>query len=494
MKKMKAQLLLSAILLTGYVGFSQASTRTITGIVTSYDESSPLEGVLVAVKGSNNQSGSQPDGIYYISVHPDDSVLIFSYSDFETQEIKISGSNEYNITLKRAANQKKRIAPFPIGGWRGVFQLRKDLQVPFNFEISGTAPNDAKVFLMNAEEKFFAGNVKQSGDSLFIPLDQFDNELAFKIEGDKLYGVLRKQDKTGNPIPVFAEWGKANRFDETGEKPVGNISGKFDVIFKGENGSDTKTVGLISQNGSKVRAVFLRTTGDSRFLEGIIEGNKLYLSSFIGSSPSYYQATINSDGTITGETMGARGGQPFTGIRNEKASLPDPYTLTNLKPGYTSFDFSFPNLEGKTISPKDEKYRNKVLIVTITGTWCPNCLDEAAFLAPWYKKNKQRGVEAIAIHYERQLDSTYLKKVLTRFKDRFGIEYDEVIGGVADKKQVAASLPSLNTFLAFPTILFIDKKGIVSKIYTGYTGPATGKYYEQFVKEFNDEVDHLLKK
>ena len=166
MKRMNAQLLLSALLLTGYACFSQASTRTISGIVTSYDESSPLEGVLVAVKGSSNQSGSQPDGIYYINVHPDDSVLIFSYSDFETQEIKISGANEYNITLKRAANQKKRAAPFPIGGWRGVFQLRKDLQVPFNFEISGTTVNDAKVFLINAEEKFFAGNIKQSGDSL----------------------------------------------------------------------------------------------------------------------------------------------------------------------------------------------------------------------------------------------------------------------------------------------------------------------------------------
>ena len=154
MKKMNAQLLLSAILLTGYGGFSQASTRTISGIVTSYDESSPLEGVLVAVKGSNNQSGSQPDGIYYINVHPDDSVLIFSYSDFETQEIKISGSNEYNITLKRAANQKKRAAPFPIGGWRGVFQLRKDLQVPFNFEISGTAPTMPKYFLSMRKKNF----------------------------------------------------------------------------------------------------------------------------------------------------------------------------------------------------------------------------------------------------------------------------------------------------------------------------------------------------
>ncbi len=137
MKRVNAKLILAAILVVGYSSFSQPSARTITGQVISFDESSPLEGVLVAVKGSKNKSGSQPDGIYYISVHPDDSVLIFSYSDFETQEIKINGSNEYNISLKRASSKKKAAAPFPIGGWRGVFQLRKDLQVPFNFEISG---------------------------------------------------------------------------------------------------------------------------------------------------------------------------------------------------------------------------------------------------------------------------------------------------------------------------------------------------------------------
>ena len=64
--------------------------------------------------------------------------------------------------------------------------------------------------------------------------------------------------------------------------------------------------------------------------------------------------------------------------------------------------------------------------------------------------------------------------------------------GLADKKAVAESLPALNTFLSYPTILFIDKNGKVDKIYTGFTGPATGDYYTQFIKEFNAEVDKLL--
>lgn len=468
--------------------WSQPSDRTLTGIVKSFDESSPLEGVAVYVKGTKHLSGSQPDGIYYINVSPRDSILVFEYEGFRTEEVRIASGTEYNVALKRAVAVVKK--PFPQGGWRGSFAIRNDIEVPFNFEIDEQA-GKVKAWLLNAEERFEAGAVQQTGDSLFITLDQFDNELAFKIEGEHLKGVLRKQDKSGNPLPVTAQWGRNDRFTEQ-EKPIANISGKYDVLFKEGNGA-TKTVGLFTQTGNRVKATFLRTTGDSRFLEGSISGNTIFLSSFIGSSPAYYKATVNADGTITGAVIGARSELPFSGVRNDKAALPDPYTLTFLKPGYTSFEFSLPDLEGKTVSLKDAKFKNKVVVITITGTWCPNCIDEAAFLAPWYKENKKRGVEAIAIHYERNLDSAFLQKVIGRFRSRHGIDYQEVVGGLADKKKVAESLPALNSFLAFPTILFIDKKGNVAKIYTGFTGPATGEYYEQFKKEFNQEIDRLVK-
>ncbi|MCR6720092.1 MAG: TlpA family protein disulfide reductase [Chitinophagaceae bacterium] len=133
------------------------------------------------------------------------------------------------------------------------------------------------------------------------------------------------------------------------------------------------------------------------------------------------------------------------------------------------------------------------MIVSIGGTWCPNCMDESVFLADWYKKNKNRGVEVVGIQYEVSTDPEYLQKTIQRFRSKTGIEYTQVIGGLADKQVVVASLPSLNTFLSFPTTIFIDKKGEVVKIHTGFSGPATGVYYEAFVKEFNSVVDSILK-
>lgn len=374
------------------------------------------------------------------------------------------------------------------GTWRGIFHQSNGTDVPFNFEVKGKTAAAAKVYLLNGPERFAASGITQKGDSLFIAFDQFDNELALKTGDKKLSGVLRKKDQSGRTTPVEATYGETFRFADNGEKPAADISGKYDVVFKGRNGTDEKKVGIFKQEGNKLYATFLSITGDSRYLEGVVQGNKFYLSSFIGSGAAYYAGTFDNAGQLNGTANG----QPFAAAKNAAAALPDPYKLTYLKKGYTTFDFSLPDAEGHKVSLKDNKFKNKVVILTIGGTWCPNCMDEAAFVAPWYQKNKNRGVEVVGVQFERKADEAYVKNAMENFKKRFGITYTEVFGGLADKKAVAASFPALNTFLSFPTILFIDKKGNVDKIYTGFTGPATGEYYTQFIQEFNGEVDKLL--
>jgi peroxiredoxin len=483
--------------------YPQTPKRVINGLITC-DQSGPLEGVTVAVKGENIVSGSQQDGMYYIEVPAKDSVLVFRLDEYRTAEIKLAAGSEYNVVLTRVSNgsvgsqagiaDSTPTADFSaIGNWRGVFSIRPGVDVPFNFEVSSGRDGATELFFRNAGESFEGGPVRQTGDSLIVSLDQFDNELAFRIADGTLSGVLRRQDKTGQPLAVTAERGPSYRFKETGIPPARDISGTYDITFTSANGKEERSVGIFRQQGAKLTATFLHITGDSRFLEGVVEGNSFRLSSFIGSGPSFYTGSFTPDGRLTGEIIGVRGGQSFTGVPNATAALPDPYKLTWLKEGYTSFDFSFPDVDGNKVSLQDAKFRDKVVIVTIGGTWCPNCIDETAFLAPWYIANRSRGIEVVSIQYERQTDSAFVRKVLTRMRDRYDIRYDQVIGGLSDKQVVAASLPSLNTFLAFPTTIFIDRKGRVAKIHTGFTGPATGKYYQDFIKEFNEEIDSLIK-
>ena len=408
--------------------------------------------------------------------------ITFTYAQEQTALVKKPAAK------LQEKNQKAFVA---LGNWRGIAKVKEGLEIPFNFEIS-EKNGQQKLYFRNAEERFEGGPVKQTADSLFVKLDQFDNELAFAIVGDQLTGTLRKQDKAGTPLVIIAEH-KNYRF-KTDKPATADYSGSYDVVFTSPNGKEEKTVGLFKQTRNRLTGTFLRVTGDSRYLEGVVEGNQFQLSSFIGSSASYYKGTFEADSAIKGEVLGARGSQPFTGTKNKDAALPDPYKLTYLKKGYKTLDFSFPDLNGKKISLKDEKYKNKVVVLTITGSWCPNCVDEATFMAPWYKKNRNRGVEIIALHYERSTEPGYAKKVMTRFRERFGIEYDQVLAGTADKQAVSESLPALDSFLSFPTTIIIDKQGNVAQIHTGFNGPATGKFYDEFVKEFNTEINTLLKK
>jgi peroxiredoxin len=393
------------------------------------------------------------------------------------------------ILLLAAGDMRSQVALKNITGkWRGEFFLGENLVVPFNFEI------DAKgmVYLLNAEERFKASPIIIRNDSLFIPLDQFDNELAFHFQQNVMTGVLRKQDHRTVLLPATAEKGKTYRFRENQNIKADRLEGTYSIEFTFESGKKEKSVAVFKQQGKQLTGTFLKESGDARYLQGIVEGNKFYLSSFIGSTPGYYTGEVNSDGTIEGEQIGSRIRNQFRGKRDSYAALPDPYKKLNVGERKKLAPFSFPDIQGNMVSLSDEKYRNKVVIIPITGTWCPNCIDEAVFLSPWYENNKDRGVEIITIHYERQTDTAFSRKVMRRFRERFNIRYDQVFGGIANSDTVRSTL-GLPEFKSYPTTLFIDRKGNIAKIHSGYSGPATGKFYDEFLKDFNEEVDRLLK-
>ena len=172
--------------------------------------------------------------------------------------------------------------------------------------------------------------------------------------------------------------------------------------------------------------------------------------------------------------------------------MADPYSFSKLKDGYTSVEFTFPDLNGNKVSLSDPKFKDKVVIVSILGSWCPNCLDETAYLSPWYKANKDRGVEIIGLAFERKNDFDFAKRTLSRLKERFDIRYDILFAGQSGTESASKALPALNGISAFPTTIFIDKKGKVRKVHTGFSGPATGKFYEEFKTDFNKLIDSLL--
>jgi peroxiredoxin len=185
-------------------------------------------------------------------------------------------------------------------------------------------------------------------------------------------------------------------------------------------------------------------------------------------------------------------GRSWSAVKDPTAALPDPGSLTYLKPGHTKIDFRFPGSEKDTIRLSDPKYQGKVVILQLFGTWCPNCMDETKFMASWYEKNKDRGVEIIGLAYEKKPDLSYARERVQKMKQKLNVSYDFAIAGTADNESASSSLPMLNQVMSFPTTIFIDKTGKVRKIHTGFSGPGTGKYYTDFIEEFNLFVGKLL--
>nr|MBA2421725.1 TlpA family protein disulfide reductase [Chitinophagales bacterium] len=320
-------------------------------------------------------------------------------------------------------------AGISIGTWRGVLMM-KNGELPFTFE---TKLSGEKVILdiINGEEHILVEEVTITGDSVIIRMPVFDSEFRLKYTPQMMSGnYINHSRKTDNIIPFKAEFNKSHRFTEEKITPVANITGRWEVDFSKGTADSSKAVGAFHQKGNELKGTFLTVSGDYRYLDGTVQGNKIFLSAFDGAHAFLFTATIASDGLLSGMYYsGNHWKEPWVAKQNPSFQLPDPYTLTYLKPGYDRFDFNFPDLSGKMVSLSDERFKNKAVIVQIMGSWCPNCMDETAFFAPLYDHYKSLGLEIVALAYERSPELEKAKVSLDRLKQRYNINYTILFAG-----------------------------------------------------------------
>lgn len=380
------------------------------------------------------------------------------------------------------------------GTWRATLKTESGTEIPFNFIVSDTSGRKA-LWLINAGERFRVDEIEQKGDSVNIKLPLFDSEIraGFTSEGMSGRWIRHLADKDV-AMDFTAEHGVNWRFAPSQEKPEGNVTGKWSATFTSPDGKDTTiAVGEFFQDSSKVTGTFLTTTGDYRYLEGVVSGERLFLSTFDGSHAFLFTGKVKNNTITDGKFYaGLSSVDNWTATKDDKAMLPDAYSLTTLKKGQKKISFSFPDLEGKQVSADAPRFSNKVVIVQFLGSWCPNCMDETAYLAPFYRKYKDKGVEVVGLAYERTTDPVRSKKSVEALKERFDISYPLLLTGYTPKDALT-SMPALNEFKAFPTTIIIDKKGEVRKIHTGFSGPGTGRHYTEFVEEFEKLVNDLVK-
>ncbi len=349
--------------------------------------------------------------------------------------------------------------------------------------------------LINGRERIRIEEVEYEDDELLLRFPAFNNEIRATHSDGRLTGTLTLVKRYGvtDEMPFHAMRGSAEQV-ETPAPALQDLSGRWAVTFYEPDGSETQSVGEFAQRVSVLFGTFLNPNGDHRFLAGHVRRNEFHLTTFDGAHAFVFSGRVGEDGRIHEADFwsGTTWHQKWSAERNANAQLPDAYSRTHLNPGYERFEFAFPDQDGNIVSLADEKFGGKVVVVTIAGTWCPNCNDEARFLAPLYKEYRGKGLEIVALLFEHFDDHELAARQVRRFRDKFGIEYDTLIAGISDKTEAGRALPALNAVLAFPTTLFIDRGGRVRQIHTGFMGPGTGEHYEKLQAEFRTLITSLL--
>lgn len=382
------------------------------------------------------------------------------------------------------------------GMWMLSFQLTADQKLPVGLEINKTE-NTYNITFINDTEQIKVANVTYENNRLKFDDPVFNSWYELEIVSlTKIKGFWFK-DSEEYKIAVEGVFGKQNRFakpENAPTSPLIDASGKWQVDFSPNNKDNHyPAIAVFNQDGEHLTGTFLTETGDYRFLEGNVYGDELLLSCFDGSHAFLFRATLVNDSLKGSFWSGSHWEEPWVAVKNENYELTHPDSLTYLNEGYDKLAFSFKNTNDELVSLADEKFKNKVVIVNIMGPWCPNCKDETAYLSKLYHNKKEEGLEVIALSFDRTDDIEIAKKNIAKLKKHFNADYEFLLAGKASKIEAGKALPMLNHIMSYPTTIFIDKKGNIRKIRTGFYGPGTGSYYTRYIEATNDFIDKLLK-
>jgi thiol-disulfide isomerase/thioredoxin len=376
------------------------------------------------------------------------------------------------------------------GTWDATVTVN-NVSVPFRIEINGTGANVHSYFF-NGDDRVNPSNTGtfQNG-SLVLTFDSYATKLEASLNDGVLAGTYG--GVSGNAYAF-----QAKRQDPSlvasSDQHAPNISGLWEIQVKSPKGESAWHF-VVNQTGAKIDAAILRVDGDTGTLSGNFKDGKFLLSHFAGERPFYVEVTPQSDGSLQLQIASSHDTQNLVALRPAEARArnlappDDPTQHTRVKDASQPLRFSFPDLTGRVVSNTDDGFQGKVVLVNITGSWCPNCHDEAPFLEELYRKYHAQGLEIVALDFEQAEQLKSLSRVRA-FIQRYGIEYTYLIAG--EPSQLNEKIPQAENLNAWPTTFFLGRNGLVRSIHTGFTSHASGELDSRLKDDVRNEIVQLL--
>jgi len=367
------------------------------------------------------------------------------------------------------------------GEWNATVKAN-GVDVPCRFKITVEGSGIQGTFF-NGEELYPSTSASFANGSLVMNFDYTSGKLEATWKDGRLQGVFHA---TRGNYPFSAG---PHTAAPTPSANVPLIEGEYEIANNSPKGEKAWWF-VVRQNGAEVSAAILRIDGDTGTLAGSWHDGKFVLSHFALARAALLEVTPQPDGSLH---LVMNGTTQYTALRPEvarsKGLAPptDPAQHTGVKDASEPFRFAFKDLNGKTVTQDD--FKNKVVVVNILGSWCPNCHDEAPFLEETYKKFRAKGVEIVALDFE-QGDEVQDPVRMRAFIKRYGIDYTVLEAGATT--EINDKLPQLKNFNAWPTTFFLGKDGRVARVHAGFPSSGSGKKYTEAKQDFTETVERLL--
>lgn len=401
------------------------------------------------------------------------------------------------------------------GRWAARLITSDGVEIPFRLDI-GTRDGQLVGTLYNGKVPQTTSSAAFRDGQLRLNFEHYLTAIQARLEDGELRGeLISLKERTGGPGPQAnlqyagsesrgnayrrgPTWFRAKRYVASGPRRaenVPNIAGFWEIPQETPKGEKSWRL-VIDQQGAEIQAAILRIDGDTGALTGEWQDGKFVASHFDGSRPGLIVLTPQPDGTLHVKLHAVPRILEALAYRPEVArakGLPEPsnfLTHTTVRDPDAVFTYAFPDVNGKVITHEDPIVKGKVVVAVVTGTWCPNCHDEAQFLVELQKQYGSRGLQVIALDFEEEDQLNSLTRVRAFIK-KYGVPYPYLIAGTP--AEMWDKIPQAVNLNSWPTTFFIGRDGKVKAVHAGFAGPASGPFHTALKAEFTSVIEKLLK-
>ena len=389
--------------------------------------------------------------------------------------------------------------------------------IPFRLDISGTGKSLKGTLYDGFRAYEYTTGASYKDGQLVLDIDHYLTTISAKLENGKLVGDVVAQNRGSR-----AEYGfsavphDAAAHARAKSVKAPSIAGAWEIPLNATSSKGEKAFRfIVDQRGAEVAASILRIDGDTGAYSGVYKDGKWVLSHFDGSRPGVIEVTPAADGTLQIVQLNQRTqraspeqasnnyetapdgryASTLVAYRPEVArakGLPAPsnhLAHTTTRDPNEKFTFSFPDLEGKQVSHDDKDHEGNVVLAIVTGTWCPNCHDEAQYLIQLDKQYRDQGLRIVALNFEEVEQQESLKRAKA-FVNQYGVEYPYLQAGAPE--EMWEKVPQLLNLNTWPATVFVGRDGTVRAVHAGFASPSTGDFYANQDKEFRSRIEQLL--